>query len=236
MVQSLAGALATNWGMLGNAVLAKGGQPEDMGVLGEPENPKTIEMVNTVAGQLVTLGNEARARRQKTILIPPQFAFSPKLQPKYLFILNKVGANATELRGAIGTYFVSDYAGGMMVQSEFIIGLQEIALVGVFNCEQLGVTGWPETDFFGPKGYEHVKAQFGLTECLSDDAPYIRIAHAKQELGEWIRVAHTPIPYDGYSRVFHVGHDGSYGRYLRGAYLFAGDRLPPEDLVAFRLA
>jgi hypothetical protein len=82
LVHSLAGSLATNWALLGQAVVAKGGYPEDMRMLGEPENPNTKQMVNDWATKLVALGKESREARQKMNLIPPQFAFKCALQPR----------------------------------------------------------------------------------------------------------------------------------------------------------
>ena len=205
-IMSLSGALSTNWAMVGQEVLNKGGSPEDLAILGEPENPATIEMVGSFAAKLVALGNEARAKRPKaqTVLIPPQMAFRPKLQPLHLFLLNKCGADAPTLLSAMeGTYFVSPHARGMMNETQhFIIGPSETALVGVFSAEQLGVTGWLETEFFGQKGWEHIK-QFGLVKCMPDDI-YVRMAHPEQEIGEWFRVGHDPIPFDGYSYVWNV--------------------------------
>ena len=237
-IMSLSGALSTNWAMVGQEVLNKGGSPEDLAILGEPENPATIEMVGSFAAKLVALGNEARAKRPKaqTVLIPPQMAFRPKLQPLHLFLLNKCGADAPTLLSAMeGTYFVSPHARGMMNETQhFIIGPSETALVGVFSAEQLGVTGWLETEFFGQKGWEHIK-QFGLVKCMPDDI-YVRMAHPEQEIGEWFRVGHDPIPFDGYSYVWNVAPDQSRGRYLHGWHLRPDNRLSAAYLVALRLA
>ena len=122
-----------------------------------------------------------------------------------------------------------------MNQAQFIIGPPETALVGVFTCEQLGVTDWAETDFFGPKGWEHIK-KFGLTKCLPDDGQYNRLAHPQQELNEWFRVAHDPISFGGYSHVWSVGHGNDSGGYLLGWRMVSSLRLLADRLVALRLA
>ncbi|PIQ68641.1 MAG: hypothetical protein COV91_03045 [Candidatus Taylorbacteria bacterium CG11_big_fil_rev_8_21_14_0_20_46_11] len=237
-VLRLSGALSTNWAMLGKKVLEKGGMPEDLGILGEPENPATIKMVNNLAIELVALGNQSRASRSKTQSpAAPSMMFKPVLTPKYLFVLPKNGADAPTLLSAMeGTYPVSPHARGMMGQTQhFIIGPSETALVGVFSSEQLDVVDWAETYFFGPKGWEHVK-KFNLAKCLPDDGPYVRIAHPEQELGESFRVGCDPISFDGYSDVWCVGHNQSLGRYLLGWDLHPSHRLVAGDLIALRLA
>jgi hypothetical protein len=130
---------------------------------------------------------------------------------------------------------VTDYGKWMMRDPECVIGSVEQALVGVFKFEQLGVVGWPETEFFGPRGWEHIN-QFGLVKCLPDDGPYVRIAHAKQELGEGFPVAHDPISFGGYSSVWDVAHNDNLRRYLDGWCLDASILLNAGRLVALRLA
>lgn len=234
-----AGVLTTHWSLLDQRIRELGGQPEDLYSLGRREDSEIIGLVNATAEKLVGLGNEARAARQKAqpVLVPPQLAFSPKLQPLHLFLINKSGADAPTILSAMeGTYFLSPHARGMMGQTQhFVIGPSETALVGVFSAEQLGVTGWLETEFFGPKGWEHIK-QFGLMKCLPDDGPYVRIAHPEQELGEWFRVGHDPVPFGGCSDVWFVGRHQSHGRYLDGWYLLPSRRLLAGLLLALRLA
>jgi len=226
-----AGVLTTNWSMLDEQVREMGGQPEDLYPLGRREDPEVIKLTKSTAKQLVTWGNEKRARhQQEDTLVPSHFTFTPKLQPFHLFLLQKDGVPVEMLLKRMDeTYFVSDYAKGMMRSPDFVIGKKEAALIGIFSCEQLGVVGWSEMDFFGPKGWEHVK-QFGLTECLSDDGPYLRFAYKEQELGEWFRVGHDPISFDGSSLVGSVGH------YLRSWNLNPSLRLSADFLVALRLA
>ena|SRR3989338_3489241 len=239
VAMQMAGVLTTNWGMVEKAVLKRGGRHEDLHILGEPENEKTIAMVDGVAEKLVELGKASRETsvRVQPSPIPPQRMFSPVLMPKHLFIIQKNGADAPTLLSAMeGKCFVSSYAKGMMEQVEhFIIGPPETALLGVFSYDQLGVTDWPETEFFGPKGWEYIQ-KFGLKKCLPDDGQYARIAHPNQELREWFRVGHNPIPFGGYSAVWVLGRDERLGRFLRGWYLHSGYRLRADHLVALRLA
>lgn len=230
------GVLTAHSALLDEKVREFGGQPEDLYPLGRREDPKVVELVSPIVRQLVAWGNESRAACQKSVLIPPQFAFTCALQPRHLFILNKSGADAVTLLSRMdGTHFVTNHGKGMMGAPECVIGPTETALVGVYACDQLSVTGWAETDFFGPRGWEHVK-RFGLTQCLPDDGPYIRIAHPKQELGEWFRVVNDPISFDGYSFVWCVAHVSGRGRCLYGWDLGSDDRLNADNLVALRLA
>lgn len=178
----------------------------------------------------------AEPKEKALLQIPPQMKIRMDLKPLHLFIIKKNGADAPTLLSAMdGTYFVSDFAKGMMGQKEFTIGHPETTLIGVFSYHQLGVTDWPETDFFGPKGWEHIE-KFGRAKCLPDDGPYVRIAHPKQELGEGFMVGHDPIPFDGFSNVWGVGRDESNGLCLCGWGLNSSYRLPAEFLVALRLA
>lgn len=158
--------------------------------------------------------------------------------PKHLyeFRICKEGTDATALvEQTRRTFFVSEYAETMTKADKFVVGPKEEVIIRVFTCESLGVAGWVETEFFGPKGFEHVK-NFGLLPCISDDAFPIRAAHPNQKLDEWIRLAHPPISADGCSGVFGVGHDRAGGRYVHGCGLSSGDRLRPGDLVALRVA
>ncbi len=232
-----AGRLTNHWSLVDRKVKDLGGQPEDLYLLGSAEDDDVRALVDATAKKLVARGKALRAASvQRPSSVPPQLSFRVALTPKHLFLLNKNGADAPTLQSAMGgAYFVSDYAKGMMSTPECVIGPAEAALVGVYTCEQLGVTGWPETDLFGTKGWEHVK-QFGLTKCLIDDGPYVRIAYAKQELGEWFRFGHNPIPFGGYSRVWFVGHGYGSGRFLSGWNLNPSNRLDADDLVALRLA
>src|SRR3989344_3691589 len=152
-----------------------------------------------------------------------------ELEYVHEFRIHKDGVDVPALIGRLRpTYFVSEYAEAMMGNQEFLIGPKEDAVIRVYTCASLGVAGWSETDFLGPKGYEHVK-QFGLGKCMPDDAQYVRIAHSKQELNEWIRFAHDLISAGGDSSVFRVGHGSGYS-------LCSDDGLNPGDLVALRLA
>ena len=159
--------------------------------------------------------------------------------PKHLyeFRIKKDGADASTLIGRTRpTFFVSEYAEAMTEnKKEFIGGPKEDASIRVFTCESLGVTGWSETDFFGPKGFAHIK-KFGLDPCVSDDAFPIRAEHADQKLDEWILIAHKPISVHGYSCVFRVGRDRVSGRSVYGYSLRSVCRLGSGDLVALRVA
>ena len=233
-----AGRLTAHWALIDQKVIALGGQPEDLYLLGDAADSEVAALVDTTAKKLVQRGRVLRAASgSHSSSIRPQMMFKPMLAPKYLFLLNKSGADAPSLLSAMdGTYFVSSHTRGMMEQSEhFIIGPPEIAPIGVFTCDQLGVTGWPETDFFGPKGW-HCVGLFGLSKCLPDDGPYIRIAHREQELSEWFRVGIDPIPFDGCSSVWSVGHVSDVGRDLVGWRLFSVRRLLAGNLIALRLA
>lgn len=154
-------------------------------------------------------------------------------QSLYEFRIHKDGADVPTLISRLRpTFFVSDYAEGMM--GKMTIGPVEDAVIRVFNAKSLGVTGWSETDFFGPKGWKHIK-QFGLAKCLQNDAPYVRTAHSEQELNERIRVAHNPVSSDGFPLVFSVGHCSVRGRYLFGCGLISHCRLYSGALVALRV-
>lgn len=168
------------------------------------------------------------------------FANLPTPQHLYEFRIQKDGAGAAALiTRTRETSFVSEYAEAMANNTkEFIVGPKEEAVIRVYPAENLGLTGWPETDVFGPKGWEHVK-HFGLAKCLQDDAFYafyVRAAHKDQKLDEWIRVAHQPISASGCSLVFRVGRSRDCGRCFVGYGLSSSCRLVPGDLVAFRVA
>ncbi|HEY9584449.1 MAG TPA: hypothetical protein VJI33_02640 [Candidatus Paceibacterota bacterium] len=161
----------------------------------------------------------------------------PGPQHLYEFRIRKDGAlAATLVTRTRETFYVSEYAEAMTNNAkEFAVGPKEEVIIRVFTCETLGVSGWSETDFFGPKGFEHVK-KFGLRECLPDDAFAIRAAHKGQPLDEWIRVAHKPISADGYSLVFGVGPHRDDGLYVDSYCLGSCYRLNPDFLVALRVA
>src|SRR3989344_8560018 len=93
--------------------------------------------------------------------------------PKYLydFRIHKDGADASTLfRQMQPTFFVTPQAEAMVNnKEEFVVGPREDVIIRVFTCASLGVTGWSEIDFFGPKGFEHIR-KLGLVECISDDA------------------------------------------------------------------
>ena len=162
------------------------------------------------------------------IVMPPQHLCE--------FRIEKDGSDArTLIAQTRRTFFVSEFTEAMTRAPEFIIGPKENAVIRVFTCETLGVTGWFETEFFGPKGFEHIK-KFGLVPCLSDDAFAVRVAHTAQELNEWIRVAHTHIFVRSCHAMFHVGHNRGFGRHVNGYFLNSDLRLNPGDLVALRVA
>ena len=158
-------------------------------------------------------------------------------QHLYEFQFEKDGADASTLVARTRqTFFVSEYAEAMTnSKAEFVVGPKEKVIVRAFTCASLSVTGWTETDFFGPKGFEYVK-KFGLAPCISDDAFGIRAAHPEQKLDEWIWVAHPPISALGYRDVFHVGHGRGDGRFVYGNDLHSGCRLSAGSLVAWRVA
>lgn len=232
-----AGVLTNYYSLLDKTVSDLGGQPEDLYPLGKQGDPEVSSLVKATAERLVARGRASRATRPKLQpLASPSMMFKPLLHPKYLFILPKDGADAPTLISRMEpTYVVSSYAKGMMEQKEFIIGRPETAVIGVFNCEQLEVVGWTEPNFFGPKGWAHIK-KFRLAKSVPDDGQYIRQAHPDQELGEWFRVSHDPIPFDGCSRVWRIGHVTGGGRYLDGWSLHTSRRLRADDRVALRLA
>ncbi|MSU55637.1 MAG: hypothetical protein EXS46_03840 [Candidatus Taylorbacteria bacterium] len=155
----------------------------------------------------------------------------------YEFRIHKDGVLAPALvERTKKTFLVLKYAEAMTNnKDEFVVGPAEDVVIRVFDAESLGVTGWSETDFFGTKGFEHVK-KFGLTPCLSDDAFGLRGAYTDQKLDEWIRVVHPPISAGGYSRVFRVGHGRGFGRYVHGYDLFSFGRLRSVGLVALRVS
>ena len=161
---------------------------------------------------------------------------SKALQHLYEFRVHKDGANApTLIARTRQTFLISPHAEAMTQnKGEFIIGPREEVLIRVFICESLGITGWSETDFFGPNGFEYIK-QFGLLPCLSDDAFGIRAAHSKQKLDEWIRIAHVPISARGHRRLFDIGHDRGSGRYV-GGRVRSDFGLDARRLVALRVA
>ena len=167
--------------------------------------------------------------------IPPQAVTIPR--HLYEFRIQKDGADAvTLITQTRQTFFVSEYAEAMANNAnEFVVGPKEEVVIRVFTAESLGVNGWSETDFFGPKGFEHVK-QFGLRECLADDAFGIRAVHSEQKLDELIRVAHKPISARGSSSVFRVGHGRDRGRYVYGYVLDSRYGLGSDILVALRVA
>ncbi len=158
-------------------------------------------------------------------------------QHQYEFRIKKDGADAKTLVARTRqTFFVSNYAEAMTNNTnDFVGGPKEDALIRVFTCESLGVTGWAETEFFGKKGFEHIK-KFGLVPCISDDAFAIRVEHTEQKLGEWIRVAHSPISAYGYRFVFRVGHFSVNGRCVYGNFLGSDCKLNADHLVAARVA
>lgn len=218
------------------------------------KNPMTEEGFNALIGAAATKGNRLLIPRDQgsvvAALSPEDFAdwlaesikgYKPKTmtapQHLYEFTIRKDGTDAKGFEKRLdGKFFVSNYAKEMMGKPEFTIGpAEESVTIRIYRADALGVAGWSETKFFGPKGWEHLKG-LGLTKCLPDDAPCIREVHDKQELDEWIRVAHDPISVGGYSRVFDVGHDSDVGRCLGGSRLISGCKLGAGILVAVRVA
>ena len=155
----------------------------------------------------------------------------------YEFCIHKDGVLAPALvERTKKTFFVSEYAEAMTNNKDkFVVGPAEDVVIRVFDAESLGVTGWSETDFFGMKGFEHVK-KFGLTPCLSDDASGLLGAYTDQKLDEWIRVVHPPISTDGGPVVFFLGHRRGRRRCVYGYFLDSGCRLRSGNLVALRVA
>lgn len=150
------------------------------------------------------------------------------LTPVHTFTFTKDGTKPD-----LKDYFVSSYAKEM--QEKITEYPKEEVTLGIFSAEQLGVTDWIETDFFGPKGYEHI-SKLGLSKCTLDDALYLRIAYTKQKLYEWIQVMHDPFHVGDYSHVFDVGLDEGDGRCVNGCNLRSRYELRSDDLVACRLA
>ena len=175
-------------------------------------------------------------------LLGPVDPKSPSMPPHlYEFTITKDGADAlTLVEQTRKTFYVSVCAETMTNnRTDFVVGPKETAVIRVFTAKALRVSGWPETDFFGPKGFEHVK-KFGLLPCLSDDAFGLRFLHGEQQLDEWILIAHSPVfaPILAISEfcVFFIGYDNSNGRYVHGYNLRPDFKLKSEDLVALRVA
>jgi len=164
-----------------------------------------------------------------------EYMLPPVSAHLYEFSIHKDGANVDELRERLaGKFAVLNDAKEMMAKIQHDMGPKEDVIIRVYSAKVLGVVDWSETEFFDSEGWKHLKGM-GFSECLPDDAPYIRLAHNNQKFDEYIQVAHNPISAHGFSDVFNITNNGDHGCHLGGYSTQPQFRLHADSLIAVRV-
>jgi hypothetical protein len=104
------------------------------------------------------------------------------------------------------SWIASDWAKDIVCTPGFTISAEQIELRIV--CRSVGDLGLGNGANL--TGIYAAAQKFGLGLCPAEAGPQLRQQYLDQPVGEWLRIAMTPIPdSEGDLRLFRIGHCGS---------------------------
>ncbi len=193
-----AGVMANFWSLLHQEISEWNCEPEDLYLLGEPENPETRQIIRRLAYDVLMVrkvqqAQEARQGGQGKNRLDPTVKSIRTIEPLAKLELEKSGMSGSVLIAQLKKLNqLTEGAEEMLKSSNFQVGPKEKVTIGFYSSELLGFAGLDETILFSAEGAEHVK-QFGLGKCLMDDAPYMRMMWTNQPFDNRVYVLHDDV-------------------------------------------